>query len=174
MLRAIPTGAIRVDLPAVHQQAEHTCGAAALLAICAYYGVGPDTEAALVAELGIDLRGTDPVQLVAAARAHGLAVEEHRGMTRAQLCACLDAGRPVLLTLQAWGEGHWVVAIGYDASGVYVEDPWLEVRRGYLGWEELDARWHCVEGDDDRPLVRYGLAVWHPAPRPAMARVVEP
>ncbi len=41
----IPKRAIKIDLPPALQSRDDTCGPAALLAICRYYGVGPRTEA---------------------------------------------------------------------------------------------------------------------------------
>ncbi|MBS1117898.1 MAG: hypothetical protein H6Q90_126 [Deltaproteobacteria bacterium] len=167
----IPPDSIKIDLPNTVQREPYTCGPAALLAIFAYYGVGPEDEAALVAELGIDEAGSDPAHLVRAAERHGLHCEEWRPMTIAQLRTCLDARRPVLLMLQAWGDpvpasyagwsdGHWVVAIGYDAGSVYFEDPWLDRSRGYLTDDELEQRWHDVEGPANTPTEHYGVALW--------------
>lgn len=151
---------VTVDLPCVKQEQSHTCGAAALLAICRYFGVGPDDEATIVRDMELPLDGADPVHLARALDAYGLAHEETRGMTNDTLRATLDASRPVMLALQAWNEGHWVVAIGYDARGVLLEDPWLDGTRGFLGWRALANRWHDIEGHPPRPLLRYGLAVW--------------
>jgi predicted double-glycine peptidase len=152
--------AVKVAVPSVVQAEDHTCGAAALLAICRYYGVGPDDEATIVRDSQLTQDGSDPVHLLRAIRKYGLTAEEHRGMTDATLRTTLDAKRPVMLAVQAWGEGHWVVAIGYDARGVLLEDPWLANARGFLGWRALAKRWHDIEGEPPVPLVRYGLAVW--------------
>jgi predicted double-glycine peptidase len=162
-------GAVKVDVPHVVQREDHTCGAAALLAICRYYGVGPVDEATIVRDMKLPLDGADPVHLVRALDAYGLAYEETRGMTHDALRTTLDAARPVMLALQAWGEGHWVVAIGYDKRGVHVEDPWLEKGRGFFGWRALANRWHDIEGHPPTPLERYGLAIWKPRPRRSVA-----
>ncbi len=170
---AIPAGAIKVELPNMVQLESYTCGPAALLAIFAYYGVGPEEESELERAIGITPEGSDPDHLVQAARACGLRCEEFRPMTIAQLTACLDDRRPVLLMLQAWGDpappsyagcwtdGHWIVAIGYDDSRVYFEDPSMYRTRGFLTYEELDARWHDVEGSNIR-TEHYGVAIWKP------------
>jgi hypothetical protein len=60
-----------------------------------------------------------------------------------------------MLAIQAWGEGHWVVAVGHDAHGITVMDPWLGERTRI---DDLAARWHDVEGAAADPLIRYGLA----------------
>jgi hypothetical protein len=94
-------------------------------------------------------------------------------MTDRQLARCLDRGRPVVIMLQAWpatppltgfrdvwDTGHWVVAIGHDARGVYFADPSLEGARGFLSHEALAERWHDVEGAEERHTHRYGVEIW--------------
>lgn len=186
-LRRIPRGAITIELPDTEQRTDYTCGAAAVLAVARYYGVGPTDEREVAADMRMTTDGSDPVHLRRALTRYHLAHAEHRGMTDAQLRAQLDARLPVIVMLQAWGErrsyrgwwadGHWVVAVGHDARGVYVEDPSLAGARGFVTWRELAERWHDVEGTAQRHVHRYGLVVWSArAPRrsPAMrfARVL--
>lgn len=171
--RTIPAGAIKVELPNVVQRRDYTCGPAAMLAVAAYYGVGPEDEDDVEAAMGIGVDGSDPPHLVAVARRWGLRVEEHVGMTTAALRAALDRRRPVVMMLQAWGwprprsyrarwrHGHWVVAIGHDRGGVYLEDPSLHAARGWLSDDDLDERWHDW-GVDRARVHRYGLVVWRP------------
>jgi ABC-type bacteriocin/lantibiotic exporter with double-glycine peptidase domain len=171
-----------VDLPNMVQAEEHTCGPAAVLAICAYYGVGPASEAEVERDLGTTVDGTDPDQIVACVRRYGLEVQEHRPMTTEALIACLDRRRPVVMMLQAWAEpaprsyrdrwdhGHWVVAIGYDRRGVYLEDPALAIARGFLDYAALDDRWHDIEGEARHRVERYGVAIWRPRAGSAYAR----
>jgi hypothetical protein len=178
-VRAIPRGAIKVDLPNMSQVAGHTCGPSALMSICAYFGVTGDLEWEwdFEAVTGIGPSGADPHQLTVPARAvFGLEVEEHAPMTDAALRGCLDRRRPVLMMLQAWADrrrpryrrswrdGHWVIAIGHDRAGAYFEDPSLHVSRGFLSWAELDERWHDV-GYRDVRVRRYGAAIWKPGVR---------
>jgi predicted double-glycine peptidase len=182
--RAIPDGAITVPVPDVRQRTGYTCGPAALLAVCAHYGVGPGDEARIAADMRIRRAGSDPAHLVAAARRYGLSTREHRGMTDAGLRRCLRRRRPVIVMLQAWAEppprryrdhwrsGHWVVAIGFDDAGVYLEDPVLAGVRGFLGWRALDDRWHDVEGPRRIHVPRYGLEAWRAGGRPRRPRAV--
>jgi len=162
-----------IQLPNTVQAADYTCGAAAVLAICRYYGVGPATEAAVVADMGFGEDGSDPLHVLRAATRYGLHHREYRSMTRRQLERCLDRARPVLLMLQAWPDraplvgfaevwdtGHWVVAIGHDAKGVYFEDPSLADARGFLSHDALAERWHDIEGADEHHVQHYGLALW--------------
>jgi ABC-type bacteriocin/lantibiotic exporter with double-glycine peptidase domain len=168
--RRVPPGAIRVQLPCVVQRKDHTCGAAAILAVSRYHGVGPATEREVVRDMGFGRDGSDPAHLLRALRRYRLNHAEHRGMTDAELRARLDRRQPVIMMLQAWGDvhsyrhawldGHWIVAIGYDACGIYVEDPVIERARGFLSWSALAERWHDIEGRTRRRVHRYGLAVW--------------
>jgi predicted double-glycine peptidase len=172
-LRSIPAGAIKVDLPNVSQVTGYTCGPSALMAVCAYFGVVDDAlewEADFARAMGVGRAGADPHQLTVPARGRfGLEVQEFQPMADSELRWCLDRRRPVLMMLQAWGEGHWVAAIGYDRSGVYFEDPSLHTSRGYLKWRELAARWHDV-GYRGVHVPRYGAAMWKPGARRATHR----
>jgi len=177
----ISSGALTIPVPNVAARTPFTCGASALLAVSTYYGVGPDTEKEMVGLLrrcGFDRRaGTQPHQLKLAAEMIGLRTREYSGMSRRALLAHLRRRQPVLLTIQAWGrnrsrsrirvykdvwsQGHWVVAIGFDDNGVFLEDPSLEASRGYLPFVELDACWHDT-GRKGCRILRYGLVLWKP------------
>ena len=162
--RRTPKKAIKVDLPNVAQRTDYTCGAAVLQAICSYFGVGPEEEADYERLMGMPKTGADPVHITTAARSLGLEAKEFRPMTVRQLEKCLDKGRPVILMLQAWDEGHYVVAVGYDHAVIYVEDPWIQGSRGYVTRVELVARWHDVEGEHDTRTDRLGIALWRSKP----------
>ena len=172
--RAIPPTAIKIALPNIVQQEGYTCGPAALAAIRAYYDAGScEEETQVVDDMGLaDDAGSDPRDVIRAVRASpGLEYKSWRSMTDKELRGCMDRGHPVMVMLQAWGDpkppdyngwgdGHWVVAIGYDAKGVYFEDPSLYCRRGFLTWTALSERWHDIEGPDNHATHRFGLEVW--------------
>ncbi len=178
--RAIPEGAIKIELPNTFQLHGHTCGAAALLSICSYYGVGPEAERDVAADMNMKKTGTDPADVIGALERYGLRFREYRPMTNGQVRRCLDLHRPVMIMLQAWGDrasyrdhwedGHWVIAIGYDMRGFYFEDPSISSARGFMSYRELDDRWHDLEGSDHHRVVRYGLAIWKPNATRAAAR----
>ena len=172
--------AVMVPLPDTQQKTDYSCGASAIMSICRYFGLGPDYEddfIDLLKKRGMDTRiGAHPYQLVEVAKKFRLEYKEFWLMTIGQLKSSLRAGRPVLMMIQAWGEdentgqplrsyvdvwseGHWVVAIGFDDEGVFLEDPSLEAVRGYIGYKALDECWHD-HGPHGRHMVKYGLAVW--------------
>ena len=59
--RAIPAGAIRIDLPNATQVTDYTCGASALQAICSYFGVGPEDEWDYESDMRMPKTGADPI-----------------------------------------------------------------------------------------------------------------
>jgi len=183
----IPTGAIRIPVPEIQQPENYSCGAAALMSILAYYGLPPEDYGVLKRELGTNKKnGTDYRRMVSYAAAQRLHAEALAPMTLEALDACLDGGRPVICSIQAYAEkgspeqraavyeqrndnGHYVVAIGRDARNYYFMDPSLTGRRGYLTREEFLKRWHDNEGTDARPKIihRLGLVIWKDNPSSA-------
>jgi predicted double-glycine peptidase len=174
---SIPRNAIRIPVPDTTQQTDYTCGASSLQAVCKYFGVGPDWEPDFKDDMGMPRSGADPEHIVRAVRKYGLKFKEYSPMSLAQLKSCLDLKRPVIVMLQAWGEtdggqprrsyrnwwddGHWVVAIGYDGTGVFFEDPSLQAIRGYLSFPEFMERWHDY-GAHFEHVPQYGIAIWKP------------
>ncbi len=171
---SIPPRAIRVPVPDTTQQTDYSCGASCLQSIAKYYGVGPDDEWEFVRDMHFDHKvGSHPDQIIRAAKQYGLHYREYFPGTLSQIKAELRQRHPVMLAIQAWGghpgndyikdwkDGHWVIAIGYDAQAVFFEDPILTAVRGYLRNEELLRRWRDT-GRRDVHMPRYALALWHP------------
>lgn len=76
--------------------------------------------------------GTDPYGLLATIQQLGLQGEMKENMTVADLQEYIQRGYPVIVLIQAWKDeddptpypvdtedGHYVVAIGYDADYIY-------------------------------------------------------
>lgn len=157
----VPRGAIKIALPDVQQPDDYSCGAAALMAVAAYYGVGSERLDDFKKALGTNQQyGTYYRDMENAANLLGLSASSQQNLSKADLIKLLDEEVPVILSIQAYAadetayddpnhntDGHYVVAIGYDADdNFYVMDPSLAGRRGYLSWSELDKRWHEDEG----------------------------
>ncbi len=183
----IPRNAIKVPLPDTRQKTNYSCGAAAVMAVCRYFGVGFDYEDDFIdrlKKLGMEPEvGSHPYQLEDMLRYFKLRRKGFRGMTIRKLKSYLREGLPVIMMLQAYGEdkktglpfktykevlteGHWVVAIGFDDTGIYFEDPSLEAIRGYIPYNELVERWHDTDYDG-KNVQHYGLVVWKPTTFPA-------
>jgi predicted double-glycine peptidase len=175
----IPSGAIKVPVPGVEQPDPYSCGAAAVMSVCSFFGVGPkDIETFKKKLHTTEQEGTPYRKIIAYSRKLGLHVEWKAGMTLDELDEHLKRGRPVICSIQAYADppvdpaeyekpdhnsdGHDVVAIGFDANNYYFMDPSLSDRRGCLSRCAFDKRWHDNEGTEKKPKVirHLGIAIW--------------
>ncbi len=161
-------------VPDVRQSTSYSCGAAALQAVLAYWGTS-EREDRLMSRLRTSPeQGTSPDNILRVAREFGLEAELREGMTIAELESALEAGRTVIVDIQAWrgrpdksweetwDDGHYVVLVGRDASNFYFEDPSLLGSRGFIPKAELPGRWHDYEGDpplDEKDRVYRNAAI---------------
>jgi hypothetical protein len=87
----------------VQQLQDFTCGAAAFQAVCCYFGVGPSDPDDHVKILKTSAKsGTKPEEIVEWALRLGLRARYVVKMTD-ELKTHLDAGRPVICSMQAYG-----------------------------------------------------------------------
>ena len=153
--------AVLLDFPELRQTYNFDCGACALASVLAYYGI--DVREDTVMQIARTAKsGTNVAGIVKTLRYYGLTPD--RCASVEGIKKAIDQQYPVILALQAyktsskayrrtWGDGHYVVAIGYDAERVYFEDP-SSYKRTWLSFEELEDRWHDVDGC--RRLRRWG------------------
>ena len=93
LTRGVPGGAVKVDVPGVQQRDDYSCGAAALMAVCSYFGVGPDDLEEYKKKLGTnEENGTNVYHIRNMARGLGLEADIHHGMTLDELRKRLDEG----------------------------------------------------------------------------------
>ncbi|MBI4678438.1 MAG: C39 family peptidase [Elusimicrobia bacterium] len=160
-----------IRVPKTRQATDYTCGVAALQSVLGWFGMDL-REDELAKELKPDPQeGTDFRRMAKAAEARGLAVSVRKDATLSELRAALDQGKPAILSVQAWAgspgaegpraggkvdyavdwkNGHYVVAIGYDAKDFYFMDPSLLGHYGAIPAAELPARWHDEESPGER------------------------
>ena len=161
--------------PLVKQNAEHTCGVAALRSVLHYYGVPDEHEAVLADKLGSHPDwGTNYRAIVDYAKSVGLTATTHTEMSIDDLARNIDRGTPVILALQAWADdpqidwresydnGHYVVATGYDAANIYFMDPYMRGSYTYIPRAQLEDRWHDMDGEG--PLEHFGIVIAGRAP----------
>jgi predicted double-glycine peptidase len=198
VLKPIPVGAIKIPLPDIQQPDEYSCGAASLMSICSYYGVGPKKVEEFEKQLHADPKeGIYYKNIARYAGKLGLQAEIEAPMSIKRLKQYIDQGKPVICSLQAYsddpspdytknGDGHYVVAIGYDKEdNFYFMDPSANYERvranpryACLTRQELELRWHEDEGMKGEQEVyrQLGIAVF-PDPKKAepllQARVME-
>lgn len=113
---AAPPDHPRLEVPFFSDGSDQ-CGPAALASVLRYWG-SPAEPGDLRRELyRPDLKGTLALDLLLAARAHGLKADMSRGSLPA-LKAEIDAGRPVIafvnLGFAFMPIGHFLVVTGYD------------------------------------------------------------
>lgn len=155
-----------LDVPDFRQNGAYDCGAAATHSVCAYFGVGPETEEEFIAELGTTpADGTRPGNILALLTRYGLAVTAGQSMDLDDLAAFHDDGRPVICPIQAYGtaeeeaqeeSGHYVVVIGRGMGMVFIQDP--SAGRQMVPEDEFLQNWHDRDADANE-YNQYGIAV---------------
>jgi predicted double-glycine peptidase len=170
----LPERALRV--PLVRQKTNYSCGAAAALALLRYWydaQYRDVDEHALYGALGTTpAAGTEPQPIARFFDAEpGLAAayvqsEPGRPVELAEVERSIDAGEPVIVDIEAWqdaaarpqdrkpwatdwSDGHYVVAIAYDARRLYFMDPSTLGHYTYIDKPEFLERWHDVLGPDE-------------------------
>lgn len=126
------------------------CGPSALASVLSFWG-DPTAPSRLKEEIYLPhLKGSLPVDLLLAARAHGMSAEMSSG-SLPQVKKELDDGHPVVafvnLGYRFIPVGHYVVITGYDDSeqGVYVHtgakrNAFMPYRRFLRQWDKTE-RW---------------------------------
>jgi len=160
-------------VPIVRQATPWTCGAAVMQSILAYYGEDWH-EAALAEELKSDPDlGTDYRQMERFARAHGLTVAVAEHMTVADIRRGVQAGLPVVVAFQAWGDrpegyaqgwddGHYAIVVGIDDTRIYFMDPSTIGNYAFIEIPTFEARWHDFYLDEQGrrvELVHFGMTI---------------
>ncbi len=176
---AILDATVHINLPDTRQTHPYDCGPNCLRAICSYYGIGPEDENSYIEMCKAKPDGAHPRDIVKAARSVGLNAEFYDEFTVEELKWCIEQGRPVICEIQAWGkpenyhklkDGHYVIAIGFDADHIFFEEPSILASRGYLTWDEFDDRWEELETNGDH-FRRSAIVIWREG-RPVSERVL--
>ena len=183
--------AIRIAVPPVTQVDDYSCGVACLYSIFAFYGIDKYDYAELEKRLhATEQDGTDFKRIVDVARQEGLLAHAHKEMEFDELLERLEKRQPVIVSMQAYEDdpkkipqiyydeninGHFVVAIGFDADNLYFMDPSLPRRRAFLPKAEFERRWHDDEGRAGHPNVIHhlGLVIYQDATDLHGAKVIE-
>jgi len=165
-----------IRVPIVNQATDYTCGVAALLSVLYYWDKDEEIyESELAVELDADPEdGVVSAAIVRFAASHGFKAPRKVGLTLEELEGFLRAGKPVIVLFQAWpdsakpgweagwDDGHFAVAIGYDAHNIYFMDPSTLGNYTYLPKEEFLKRWHDWDGDEQ--VHHLGVPVWRGRP----------
>jgi len=135
--------------PEIRQYSDYDCGAIAMFSVISFFGIDTREDKVMKA-LGTDpKRGTNFMKMKEYAEELKFKADIVQGMTVEDLEEYISNGIPVIMPIQAWSkygnskadtQGHYVVAIAYDAKNFYFEDPSL-LQRGYIPKDELVDRW---------------------------------
>lgn len=165
---------VKLDFPELRQVTSYDCGVTSLQQVLIYYGIEKredeliellDTKKTSIIEYGTKLS-----KMIEVAKYFGLDAEKLENTNIKKIKSFIDEGVPPILLLQAWRDyskgdldwnkdfkdGHYVVAVGYNDTCIFFEDP-SSVVRTYLTYEELDSRWHDVE--DNNKTKNYNVAI---------------
>lgn len=146
-----------LSFPELRQIYNYDCGACAVCCVLAYYGLDVREEWVMqLAKTNSD-EGTPINGIISVFDYFGFSTD-HGTKDEGMLCNAIDNGFPTIITLQAyrsenkpysecWNDGHYVVAIGYDRSKIYFEDP-SSYKRTWLSRKELFERWHDVDNGE--------------------------
>lgn len=160
--------------PSVIQANEWMCGPAVVQSMFSFYGVFV-FQHDLVQELKTtEERGTDIVKIHKAFKTHNFRIKKG-SFTLKQVKRFIDRNIPVILEIQAWAEeetdysttysnDHFVVAIGYDETGIIFEDPYI-AHKGHIEFEDLENRWHCQYQSRAKRGEHFGVAVLGKKPK---------
>lgn len=135
------------------QSTPYSCGAVALQIVFEYLGKNLTEEALIrLAKTNPEI-GTNPKDLVAAAKAIGFKVIWKEKWTEARVRKTLERGLPMIVNFQHQpekGEGHYAVIIGYTKDEFIFSDP----SRGEDFWKEkievFLKRWYELEDNTER------------------------
>lgn len=160
-----------LNFPSFKQTCEYDCGAKVAEAVLDYYGIDIK-EHEIMRLAGTSRKGTPVDGVVHLLKQHGLDCECEK-MTVKKVKKFLDHGVPVIMIVQAWtgkkevdwkkdwSDGHYVIAIGYDDTKFYFQDPYI-ILRTYLSFDELEKRWHFTDEPNGKKHFKRGIAVSGP------------
>lgn len=159
------------DFPDLRQYSDYDCGAGASLDVLSFYGEDSSIEN-MISELGTSKEsGTNPEDIVKYFESKGFQVDM-RQMTIEEVKQYIDKEIPVILDVQAWhndspsdydytnewNDGHYIVAHGYNASGLIVDDP-SSVGKAMIEYDDLESRWHDIDGTG-KQIQKLGIAIF--------------
>jgi len=175
-----------IRVPLARQNANYTCGVAALQSILGYYNIDKRLDV-LSAEVKPDQEnGTNYLTMASFAKSLGFDVSTRTNMTLDELKRHVDQKKPILLAIQAWADskssyssnqnedGHYVVAIGYDDKNFYFMDPSTLGHYTYIPTEEFVSRWHDFDSYSNQTLIRFGMILTKPLTTPYNPDAITP
>ena len=159
------TPKVLLDFPELRQVYNYDCGVTAMQQVLIYYGIEKredelikllDTKKTTIIE-----HGTKLSKMVDVFKYFAFDAEIYRNSSVKEIKKLIDDGFPPIILMQAWrdysvgnldwekdySDGHYVVAVGYNDTCIFFEDP-ASVTRTYLSFDEFEKRWHDVDDNN--------------------------
>jgi predicted double-glycine peptidase len=166
---------VLIDFVDLRQIYNFDCGVTALQQVLIYYGIEKREDELIkmldTKKTSIEEHGTKMSKMVEVARYFGLDAEILKNINIEKIKKLIDEKIPPIILMQAWRDystdnlnwekdykdGHYVVAIGYNDTCLFFEDP-SSIVRTYLTFEEFEKRWHDMN-DDNKTKVNHAAVV---------------
>ena len=159
-----PDFTVLTEVPVIQEVTEEAGGAAAIQSVLAYFGKEVLDQEDVMEAVGTDSQGTAIEDMVAFANMNGVPATQKSRVTISELQDQVRLGNPVLVELMAWSEdetsdstysddwedGRYAVVVGVDNTNVYLMDPSLAGRRGFIPLREFQERWHNLSSSGQR------------------------
>jgi len=167
------------NFPNLRQGFDYDCGATALQSVLFYYGINERLDK-IMKLVKTQETGTNILNIKKIAEKYGLKTNLGK-MTIDEVKSFVDKKIPVILLVQAWtneknvdwendwDDGHYVIAIGYNKSKMYFEDP-SSISKTFLTYEEFKKRWH--DAIVNKKYINYGLAIFGKKPADNHQKVI--
>jgi hypothetical protein len=144
--RASGPNEVTLDLPGYQQLDNYSCGAVAAAMVVKFLRPQVSFERIYAAVSPHQEYGTATSRAIRALSLLGIRGSRKQSLTFDDICAAIDAGRPVMVcvTTNEKGTDHWVVIYGYGRRPnlVFVAGQgWPFVVRHRMKWREFRRRW---------------------------------
>jgi predicted double-glycine peptidase len=164
-----------LDFVDLRQIFNFDCGVTALQQVLIYYGIEKREDELIkmldTKKTSIEEHGTKMTKMVEVAKYFGLDAEILKNLTINKIKKFIDEKIPVIILMQAWrdysadnlnwekdyNDGHYVIAIGYNDTCLFFEDP-ASIVRTYLTFEEFEKRWHDMD-DNNKTKINHAAVV---------------
>jgi ABC-type bacteriocin/lantibiotic exporter with double-glycine peptidase domain len=141
----------------IKKQIPNYCGPTALKMVLDFYGIKKSQK-----EIGrlsnVDEDGTEPWELLQAAKLYGISGEYIVGCSIEKLKSFISQGIPIIVDFQGNQGGHYSVVVGFEDGQIYLADPQSGKIVSFLE-EEFRERWYEIYEIDGKDTLIYGEAV---------------
>ena len=146
--------AIALPIMAYRQGAPYSCGPAALKIVLEFWGTSLSEKELMRRAKTTSKNGTDPKNLVLAAKALGYKVIWKQNWTADKVKKIILGGQLVICNFQfapKYGEGHYAVIIGFTKSGEFIlADPAFDEGFRKIKINKFMKQWYELEDDTRR------------------------